>query len=188
MASRLLPIELFRGHWKALSDYRDETTHPDRFTRAVLLLVPAGAFIAMLTLPDARLGAPGALLSGVALLAGSFLAAWGQISSMRLKLTERTSEFGDTERVDRDALDESAAHLLVASLFSGAAALMLVLGMNFMSDPQTGAIHGFFAAMAVAFASYVLLLFLIAVPRLYTAYVTLHSVRNELNGTHRSRR
>jgi hypothetical protein len=188
VASRLWPIELFRGHWKALSDYRDETTHPDRVTRTVLVLVPAAAFIAMLALPNAHLAAPGALLSGVALLAGSFLAAWGQISSMRLKLTERASMFGDTERVDRDALDESAAHLLVASLFSGAAALMLVLGMNFTADPTTGAIHGFFAAMAVAFASYVLLLFLIAVPRLYTAYVNLHAVREALNGTHRTRR
>lgn len=108
--------------------------------------------------------------------------------SDRHRLLRRHGQSRDTERFDRDALDESAAHLLGASLFSAAAALTLFLGMNFMSNPQTGAVHRFFAAMAVAFASYVLLLFLSAGPRLDTAYVTLHSVRNELNGTHRSRR
>lgn len=188
MASRLVPIELFRGHWKALSDYRGETPTPDRPTRATLIIAPVAAFGAMLLIPGAQLAAPGALLSGVALLAGSFLAAWGQISSMRLKLTDRADLYGQTEQIDRDALDESSAHLLVASLFSAAAALMLVLGMNFTADPKSGAIHGIFAALATGFATYVLLLFLIAVPRLYTAYVNLHTVRAALNGTHKSHR
>jgi amino acid transporter len=177
---------LFRGHWKALSDYRSGELLPDRWTRRILVIVPLGV-AGLMFWPGATLAAPGALLSGVALLAGSFLAAWGQVASMRMKLTDRASEYRNVEQFDRDALDETAAHLLVASLLSGATALMLVLGMNFAADATTGAVSGVFAALAAGLATYVLIVFLIAVPRLYTAYANLHQVRDELSGTHKSR-
>lgn len=186
MAIRLVPVALFRGHWKALSDYRDGTPRPDKLTRTVLIAVPLLVF-GLLMLPGAKLSAPGALLSGVALLAGSFLAGWGQVASLRSKLTERADVAGSAEQVDRDALDETSAHLLVAAVLSAAAALVLVLGMNFASDPTTGALIGVFAALAGGIETYVLILFIIAVPRLYTAYVSMHEVRAELSGTHRGR-
>lgn len=186
MLGRLLPVELFRGHWKALSDYREKSPVADAATRTLLLLIPATVFGLML-LPGARLSAPGSLLAGVALLAGSFLAGWGQVSTMRLKLTERSEDYRTVEQIDRDALDETAAHFLVASVMSGATALWLVLGMNFGANPADGSVSGVFAALASGFAVYVLLVFLIAVPRLYMAYASINKVRDELSGMHRGR-
>ena len=118
-------------------------------------------------------------MAGVALLAGSFLAAFGQISTLRLRLSDR-----EVEQTDRDALDETAAHLLVASFLSGVTALFIVMGMNFGVNAM-GAVTGVWAGLIVGPAAYVLLVFIIAVPRLYVAYVNINNVRDELSGAHR---
>jgi hypothetical protein len=186
MSSRLFPTELLRGHWKGLSDYRGRNPVADKATRTVVVVVPLVAG-ACLWIFGGSLAAPGSLLAGVALLAGGFLAAFGQISNLRLRLTDRASENQVVQQVDRDSLDETAAHLLVASFASALTALVLVLGMNFGADPKTGSLGGPFGAVAVALATYVLIVFVIAVPRLYTAYVNINSVREELSGTHRGR-
>ncbi len=186
MTTRLIPIELFRGHWKGLSDYRAKTTLPDKITRFSIIVLPLSAAVAI-SLPGGSLAAPGALLAGVALLAGGFLAAFGQISTLRLRLTDRAREYGEVEQIDRDALDETAAHLLVASFLSGVTALLIVLSMNFGIDAN-GAVTGVWAGLVVAPASYVLLVFIIAVPRLYAAYVKINSVRDELSGMHKEKR
>jgi ABC-type multidrug transport system fused ATPase/permease subunit len=185
MDSRFFPIELLRGHWKGLSDYRSNNPRADKITRISLIGLPLIAGGLMLY-SRGELAAPGSLLAGVALLAGGFLAAFGQISTLRLKLTERRMDFPEVEQIDRDSLDETAAHLLVASLFSALTALVLVLGMN-LASYSTGAIYGPFAAIAVALATYVLLVFVISVPRLYTAYLSINHVRDELSGAHRRR-
>lgn len=183
MVYRLFPVELFRGHWKALSDYRAVKPVPDRLTRAVLIVVPLCGGGCMI-LFGGTLAAPGALLSGVALLAGGFLAAFAQISNLRIKLTERMRDLPDAEQIDRDALDETASHLLVSSYLSAVTAVILVLGMNFGTNAQ-GAVQGVWGALVVAPAVYVLLTFLVSIPRLYSAYATYNSVRPELSGTHR---
>jgi hypothetical protein len=185
MSSRFIPVELFRGHWKGLSDYRGHQIVPDNLSRAILIAVPllAGASIFLL---QGTLAAPGSLLAGVALLAGGFLAAFGQISTLRLRLTDRAKDFGEVEAIDRDALDETAAHLLVASFMSAVTALVLVLGMNLGAN-QAGVIWGFWAALAVVPATYVLLVFVIAIPRLYAAYVNINKVRDQLSGTYRGK-
>src|SRR3546814_8671 len=181
MVYRLIPAELFRGHWKALSDYRTKKPIADRLTRGVLLVVPLVAGGCMVIF-GGTLAAPGALLSGVALLAGGFLAAFAQISNLRIKLTERMRDLPDAERIDRDALDETASHLLVSSYLSAVTAVILVLGMNFGTNAQ-GAVQGWWGALVVAPAVYVLLTFLVSIPRLYSAYVTYNSVRPEFGGT-----
>ena len=145
--------------------------------------MPLGAGAGVLLL-GGQLQAPGALLSGVALLAGGFLAAFGQISSLRLRLTDRADTYPDAERMNRDALDETATHLLMASYTSALAALTLVLGMNFGSTAG-GAVCGVWAALSTVFCTYVLLIFLIAVPRLYGAYLTINAVRRQMSGAHR---
>ncbi|MFK0402530.1 hypothetical protein ACIQTT_09395 [Microbacterium sp. NPDC090225] len=183
MANRLFPSQLFRGHWKSLSDYRDRRPTPDRLTRGILLLVPVLSATAVWVF-GGTLASPGALLSGIALLAGALLAAFAQVSNLRFRLTERMRELPDAEQLDRDALDETASHLLVAAYLSAFTALWLVLAMNWGLN-ESGAVYGPWAALVVLFAVYVLLTFLIAIPRLYTAYVTYNSVRAELSGTHR---
>ena len=186
MESRFIPVELFRGHWKGLSDYRGHHPVADNVTRVCIVVLPVAAGVAMFVF-QGFLAAPGALLAGVALLAGGFLAAFGQISTLRLRLTDRARDYPEAEQIDRDALDETAAHLLVASFMSALTALALVLGMNFGAN-AAGAVGGFFAALAVTLAAYVLLVFIIAVPRLYLAYVNLNKVRPELSGAHRGKR
>jgi hypothetical protein len=186
MESRFIPVELFRGHWKGLSDYRGKHPVADNVTRGCLVVLPLISGVSMFVF-QGSLAAPGALLAGVALLAGGFLAAFGQISTLRLRLTDRARDYPDAEQIDRDALDETAAHLLVASFLSALTALALVLGMNFGANATTGAVSGIFAAVAVSLACYVLLVFVIAVPRLYLAYVNINKVRPALSGTHRGK-
>ena len=183
MSSRFVPVALFRGHWKGLSDYRHDSPVADRLTRLLIVALPLSAAAAIWVF-GGRLTSPGALLSGVALLTGGFLAAFGQISTLRLRLTDRRADYEMVEQIDRDALDETAAHLLMASFMSALTALTLVLGMNFALCAD-GTLKGFWAAAAVALSSYVLLIFMIAIPRLYVAYVNINSVRAELSGTHR---
>lgn len=184
MVDRLIPTQMFRAHWKALSDYRAPgKPRPDIFTRAVLIGVPTAVVILCLV-AKFELKAPEGLLAGLALLAGGLLGAFTHLSSTRVQLAEREHVWGEAERVDRDSIDETSAHLLVASYLAGVAAAVLVLGMNFGATP-TGAIAGVWAAAAGGLMSYVLLLFLIALPRLYSAYALHSNVRAELSGSHR---
>jgi ABC-type multidrug transport system fused ATPase/permease subunit len=180
---RFIPTQLFRGHWRALSDYRVSPSAPDRTARSLVVGVPLLLGI-IFFITNSQIAAPGALLSGVALLAGGFLSAFGQIASIRLRLTDRAERFSTVDQSSRDALDETTAHLLVASYMSAVSAFILVLGMNFGVD-SAGRIQGIFAALGVASSAYVFMVFLIAIPRLYVAYTVINSVREELNGTHR---
>ncbi|MFS0701967.1 hypothetical protein AB6N24_18520 [Cellulomonas sp. 179-A 4D5 NHS] len=186
MFDRLLPTDIFRAHWKALSDYRGATTVPDYPTRAVLLGAPLLA-TALSFKFGFELRLPEGALAALALLAGGFLTAFTHLSSVRLRLTEREPAWGDAERFDRDAIDETCAHLLVAAYMSGVATGWLLLGMNFGAGAGTGddMIVGFWAAIEAGLLVYVVVLFLITLPRLYQAYLTYAHVRDALNGAHR---
>ena len=177
---RLNPFYMFRGHWRSLSNYRLKEIRPAHLTRALVILVPVGAG-AWMYLSSGHLNDPGAILAALGLLAGSLLAAFGQLSSWRLRLAESQGKFPTTQRIDRDQMDDTAAQLLVASYASALGAFFLVVAMNVAVD-STGAISGLWMAVAVTIGTYAFLLFLIAVPRLYSAYVTANGVRKELSG------
>lgn len=183
MFDRISPLAIFRAHWKALSDYRSSRRAPDLVARVIVVLVPlgagSGAYIA-----GATLRAPEAVLAGVALLAGGLLTAFTYLSSLRLRLTERESTWGDAERLERDATDETSAHLLAASYVSALATAALIVGM-IMTDDEAGAVVGGWAALIIALLTYILVLFLMTLPRLYFSYVATHGVRRELSGLHR---
>ncbi|WP_375404862.1 hypothetical protein [uncultured Amnibacterium sp.] len=186
MSSRLVPTQVFRAHWKALSDYRGDKIVPDRTTRTLVVAMPVVAGV-LFGLLGGRLGAPDALLAAVSLLAGGFLAAFSQVATFRARLTERAEMMPDAERADRDSLDETAAHLLVAAYMSGITALVLVIATN-VSEDKHGGVVGWWGALAVATGLHVLIVFAIAIPRLYNAYAHTNGVRKELSGTHRGRR
>jgi len=185
MLERLLPVALFRAHWKGLSFYRDDAARADIATRVVLVALPVISGIAMWVLAG-RLLAPAAVLTGLALLAGGLVAAFGQLSTLRLRLTERMTDEHDGQRTDRDFLDETAAHLLTAAYGAAVTAAVLALGMNFALDAE-GALTGSWAAVATALAAWVVLVFLVAIPRMYEAYANINKVRDVLSGTHRGR-
>lgn len=184
MFDRIWPGAIFRAHWKSLSDYRDDQKRsPDIIARGVVILLPLGAGIGTY-LAGGALRAPDAILAGVSLLAGGFLAAFTYLSSMRVRLTDRRAVWGDADRLERDAMDETSAHLLAASYVSAVAAAALIVAMNTTSD-ETGAVTGAWAAAIVALLIYILVVFLITLPRLYTSYVAMHEVRKSLSGLHR---
>lgn len=131
---------------------------------------------------DGCLSAPGALLSAVALFSGGLLASFGQLSTLRLKLTERAGDNHFSERIDRDYLDETAAHLLVAAYSAAVSAALLIMAMSFGADAQ-GRIGGAWAAVITSVTTYVFVVFIIALPRLYVAYTRINKVRREMSGT-----
>ncbi len=184
--ARLVPRSVFRAHWKGLSDYRQRKTRPDHFTRAAMLLTPAGCaaavFIWDLVIPGAA-----DLLAAVALLAGGFLAAFTHLSSLRLRLEERKAQWRQVEQFDRDGIDETSAHLLVGAYISGLLIPVLIIGGMF-KDEDTDGLTGAWGALAAAGLSYLCLIFLISIPRLYSSYVGFANVRDELNGTHKDKR
>lgn len=184
MFDRLLPTDIFRAQWKALSDYRNRKTVPDVVTRLVVVAVPVGVFAACLV-TGFDLKTPEGVLTAMAVLIGGFLAAFAHLSPVRVHLAERENMWGDAERFDRDAIDETCAHLLAGSYVAGCATLVLILGMNLGADPKTGALTGVWAATASGLMAYEVIIFMIAMPRLYQAYASYSRVRKELSGTHR---
>lgn len=181
MLDRIVPLSLFRGHWKGLSDYRGDRLKADKATRIFVVAAPLAAGIST-AIGHGLIAAPGALLSGVALFSGGLLAAFGQLSTLRLKLTDRADENHFSERIDRDFLDETAAHLLVAAYTAAVSAALLVLAMSFGADSE-GRIGGAWGAIIATVTTYVFVVFIIALPRLYVAYTRINKVRSELSGT-----
>ena len=75
IAKRIVPVEVFSAHWKALADYRRTPVTPDWIARFAVVLIPAIVFVVMWG-TSGSLTAPAALLTGMALLAGGLLSAF----------------------------------------------------------------------------------------------------------------
>lgn len=178
---RLNITPLLRGHWKGLSDGRPgNSSHGDRAAKITLvgasLVVGVLAFVYNWTLPSAT-----PVLTGVALLAGATLSAFSSLSTLRLRMTDQES---NRLQIDRDAIDETVAHILTVSLLCVIDAVLLVVGLNAVPDGH-GGIGARFAAFPITVSVYMALLFAIALPRLYSAYATFNHVRPALSGLHK---
>jgi hypothetical protein len=159
---------------------------PDWIARAVLLL-PIAVFATM-WIRGGQLAAPTPLLTAVSLLAGGMLSAFTHLSTLRLKLTDWATERGqDYLDVERAMLDETAAHLLTGSLACGLDAAVLVIGMN-LSLASNGHLTGFWAAAAAGLSTYILAIFIMIIPRLYSAWVEINGVSPSLSGFTKTRR
>lgn len=185
--SRLSPMPLLYGHWKSLADVRIHRDRGDWLTRAALLAalgcLPIGWYL------DWAIRAPQPILAGMSLLAGALVGSFGQVNTLRLKMTDRDGDEDPTAQVDRDAIDESAAHLLTAAFLCAVTAAVLVIGINTSPDPGPDpAVRGIWAAVASALGSYAMITFFIAVPRLYAAYVHVNQVSDDVSGYARRRR
>lgn len=179
--SRFLPTQLFLGQFKTLSDYRSSRIRPDIITRALIFGAPIVIFSVMallrVTLTDVS-----SMIAGSAILAGTLLAAFGQLSSWRSDLREQARLLPDEMQFDLDSLDETVTHILAAAYTSGLATVLLVLSSNFGSRVTEGTTHhgGIWVWLGCSVASHAALTFLIAVPRLYYAYASVNRVRREL--------
>jgi hypothetical protein len=183
MLDRFNLMPVFRGSWKGLTDGRYGRLRPDWMARVVLLLPPVALLVIMLW-RDARLAAPTPVLTAVSLLAGGMLSAFTHLSTLRLKITEWLDDPDaeqDRFKAEREMMDESAAHLLAGAVACAIDAVILVLGLNLSSDDK-GALTGIWAALGGAASTYVLLLFIMSVPRLYAAYVEINRVSSKLSG------
>lgn len=176
---------LIRGHFKSL---RDRRYSPSRFswpTVAVLYGLPIAVGVAFHFYPGAMLKAPAVILTALALLAGAFLTSFTFISSLRMKLTERQADNEDTELPDRNLTDEAATHLLMGAFSSIATAVILVVCINFRS---ADCLNGIPAAIMSCLCTWVALMLLIAVPRLYDAYLVVNKVPDAMSGSFKGRK
>lgn len=185
MLNRLNLAPLFRAHWKGLTNGVTSPT-PDWPSRAVLIFIPLAVGAASISL-DWRLKSPAALLAGVALLAGSLLSAFTHLSSLRMKISEGAQRDSNRFDAERAMLDETAAHLLLACLACVVNAVTIVIGLNFRSDTKEE-ISGSWAAVSLATSSWIVVLFVLCLPRLYSAYVEINQVQEDLSGFTRRRR
>jgi drug/metabolite transporter (DMT)-like permease len=187
MLSRFDLRSVLRGHWKGLTNGQYSTYKPDRTSR-IVLVIPLILFVVMLV-AGGRLRAPTPLLTATALLAGGFLSAFTHLSTLRLKITEWIEEEGNEDKliVEREMLDETAAHLLTGALLCVLAAVALVAGMN-VGGGNGSELVGFWAALVAGLSAYIALIFIIILPRLYSAWVDINHVSLRLSGFSQSRR
>ena len=180
LIDRILPTSLIRGQWRVLTNRDLEgRSSPDAVARIFTYVIPLAA--AVWVFIRGSLGAPEALLSAMSLFAAGLLTSFAHLSTWRDRLTERAESLPDADALDRDHLDETAAHLAAAAYGSIACAISLVVAMNTRPEGQE-ALQGLAAAIPTAFGTYVAVIMLIALPRLYQAYTSLNNVRPEMSG------
>lgn len=179
---RFSVVSVFRAHWKALTKPTtgDLPPEPDKTARLVLIIGPLLAGVASVGL-GVTLSSPGTLVAALSLLTGTLLSVFAQLSSLRLKLTEWFEREDIGSRPDKDAIDESVAHVLVAALISLVATIVTVAAIV-VGDEKFPVLQGIVAAVAIALIMYVLLLLIMLIPRLYGAYVSVNDVDDSLNG------
>ncbi len=190
MTDRFNLSPVFRGQWKSLSQGSGEGARPDWVARAAVFGVP---LVAGVTGGVARwqLASPGVLLTAVALLAGTSLAVFAQLSTLRLKLTEwRTSRGSQADDVDKEALDESVAHLLAATMVCLIDVVVLVVGIMATptpDHPEPGAagppLPLWASTVAITLSAYIALVMVMLIPRLYSAYNRPNHVAEHLDGS-----
>jgi len=185
----LLPSRLIRGHIKAL---RAGGHRPwgGKVMVAFVYLTPLAVFVLSLV-TGFVLRAPAALLTAAALISGGALSAFTHLSNLRQRLTDRADSYAKSEAPERKLVDISATHLLMCALGAMTSAVSLVVGMTLFGsfDPASKAymvdFGGVIAGISVGLLTWTALLFWIAIPKLYAAYVQIHDVQAELNGADR---
>lgn len=181
---RFLRWPLFIGHVKSIARGKHWYQRSVFFVFLVLFGSPIAvgilSFRAGLAMPQ-----PASLLTAISILAGGSLTAFTHISTLRLRLTDREGSYLLTEDAERKSIDEAATHLLMSVVASVLVAAVIVLAMNVTPLNAAGALPPLprvFTAVILALSTYVGLLYLIAVPRLYTAYLAINRVSRELAG------
>lgn len=186
MIDRLNPVAVLRGHWAGLRNRDGDASTPDVWARAVLVVLP-GLLAVSSYYFCLQLVEPGLFVSALSLLSAGLLASFAQIASIRSRYVVPDDPLFDDERDTRDMLDESVAHVLTAALLSVTIAVVIVLGMNFNSTEVAGQslrLGRFTSAVVSGLGTYLVLLFVMTVRKLYGAYVVANEVSRELSGHH----
>ncbi|MEV3903318.1 hypothetical protein AB0K11_13420 [Mycobacterium sp. NPDC050551] len=175
-AARINPMPVIRAHVRTLTN----EARVDWVARAIIW----GAPIAVGSLAYGtswRFTAPSAVLAGVALLMGGLLSTAGVLSALRLKLTDRDEAHRVAEEAKRN-LDEAVPHVLTAALACLAAATVIIVAMNYPLAVGDPTINRGFSCTTAAALTFIGVLFVATIIRLYAAYVQVNNVPSQLNG------
>lgn len=186
MASRLNVAPIFLAHWRGLTRRQplpdgDFAYSPDSTARALTLAVPlvaGAAALVWLRSADDKWSLPvdfaGVAIAAASLLSAALVAAFTQLAGWREKLRDQDRT---REKPLRAMVDEAVGHVLLSMLeavliVASAAASMMLAGW-----PARLACSLTFAA-----AAHVIFLFMLLIPRLYSAYVQTNDVDEHMDG------
>lgn len=189
VSSRLNVAPVWHAHWRGLQDRRVNEESLQLVLRAdtlarglsigipIIIFTAAEAILFALVSPGWRLR-PELAAAGMAsagLLFGSLLAAFALLATWRQRVAERDAF---DERPLGWMIDEAVAHIMLAVLESVILVLCsigsLVIPASTVSKICTG--------LGAAALAHMLFLFILVVPRLYSAYTEVNSVPMELDG------
>lgn len=183
MTDRFDPTDIIVAHFKGLKNRRYDRERPigvpDRAARYLLYVAPL-AVGAVVLAKRGHLAGPDGVLAAAGILLAAFLMSFTQIAIWRERLTARRLERAQADVHQRDSLDEATAHLMMAMYACVALTVDVVIGKNFATDK--GDLSGVTAAIASALGTYLVLLLLIIIPKLYSAYAQVNELDDEMSG------
>lgn len=185
-SNRFSATSIWLAHVKGLRnrDFESENLNSaaDIFALSVLYGLPLTLSVVGYVLGAKITGADG-LLAAAGILAGALFMAFTQIAAWRDRYTERQKERHESELVQRYSLDETVAHVLMAAYACLLMTVLVIVGANFTDAEER--MTGLAAASVIAVGTYVVLILLIIIPRLYSAYAVTHKVPSDLSGLSR---
>jgi uncharacterized Tic20 family protein len=176
MTARMNPMPVLRAHARTLMN----GSSIDWTARLIMWVTPVAVGVVTYSLRW-RFDAPSSLLTGVSLLMGGLLSTAGVLSTLRLKLTDRDESHKAAAEAKRN-LDEAVPHVLTAALASLTSAVIIIIAMNYPIAHNDATINRGFSCVIAAVLTFVAVLFVATIIRLYAAYVQVNSVPQELNG------
>lgn len=181
-SNRFSARHIWNAHFKGLKNRNFGGTAvgvADVFARTVLYGAPV-ALAALAYWQGATIAAVDGLLAAAGVLAGGLFMAFTQVAAWRDRYTERWSRRETSEKPQRYSLDETVAHILMATYGCFALLVMVLVGANFANED--GDLVGVFSALVIAVGAYIVLLMLVILPKLYTAYAVTHELDDEMSG------
>lgn len=184
--NRFSATPIWRAHLKGLRNRNfrtsDRSGSTDVLTLVALYGLPVGLGAVAYLLGGNITGTDG-LLAAAGILAGALFMAFTQVAAWRDRYTARIRDAAASELPQRYSLDETVAHILMATYACLVLATVVLVGANFADDQER--VGGVIAAMIIAMGAYVLLLMFIILPKLYAAYAITHEVDSEMSGLSR---
>ncbi|MEV0944558.1 hypothetical protein AB0I90_29860 [Micromonospora wenchangensis] len=153
---------LIRDHFRSMQ--RPDSS-PDWSARLIVVVVPLAVGVASY-LMEWRLTDPSAISGASALIAGIMFGAFTQLAAFRDRIEGRRPFDATTKRHFR----ETAAHLMAGALASALEAAVLVVASGIRPNPDAK-LDRIPTCIVLALGCYVLILFIMAIRRMYSAYL-----------------
>ncbi|MGC4903056.1 hypothetical protein ACLQ2Y_27465 [Micromonospora echinospora] len=153
---------LIRDHFRSM---QLPNSAPDWTARSIVVLVPVAVGV-LSYLKEWRLTDPSAISGASALIAGIMFGAFTQLAAFRDRIEGRRPFDATTRRHFR----ETAAHLMAGALASALEAAVLVIASGIRPNPDAK-LDRIPTCVVLGLGSYVLVLFIMAIRRMYSAYL-----------------